>query len=282
MTKKTDIQARPVVSFIVAVFNGAQYLQRCIDSVANQSYPDKELIVMDGGSTDGSVDILKHNTDKITYWESKPDHGIYHAWNKALEHSQGDWIAFLGSDDYLWNSQVLSSLLPYMSSAVDDGIRVVYGRVAFVNAKGKVIRVNGEPWGKVRKRFLVEMSIPHPGTLHHRDLFSEYGGFDETFSIVGDYEFLMRELKYRQARFAEDIITTGFQDGGLTNSVHSLQLALRELPRVRRKHVSRGYAITHPSKMYIKTLSALLLYKMIGETGFNRVQRLYRYIKGSR
>jgi hypothetical protein len=165
---------------------------------------------------------------------------------------------------------------------VDDGVRVVYGRVAFINAQGKTIRLNGEPWGKAQKRFLVEMSIPHPGTLHHRDLFSEHGKFDETFSIVGDYEFLMRELKYGQAMFAKDIITTGFQDGGLTNNAHMLRSALQELSRLRRKHNIPGNVITHPSKVRIKMLSASLLYSVIGEVWFNRVQRLYRYIEGLR
>lgn len=77
---------KPLISVIVAVYNGEKTLQHCIDSVSNQAYPHKELIIIDGGSTDGTVDILRADNDKIAYWESEPDKGIYHAWNKALDH----------------------------------------------------------------------------------------------------------------------------------------------------------------------------------------------------
>ncbi|MDA3897412.1 MAG: glycosyltransferase [Desulfobacteraceae bacterium] len=96
-------QAKPKISIIVVVFNGAQTLERCLYSVVHQIYPCKELIIMDGGSTDGSVELLKRYDSQIKYWESKPDRGIYHAWNKALEHAEGEWICFIGSDDFFFD-----------------------------------------------------------------------------------------------------------------------------------------------------------------------------------
>ncbi len=77
MRSQRENNIQPLISVIVAVYNGAKTLQHCIDSVANQAYPHKELIIMDGGSTDGTVDILEANDDRIGYWESKPDRGIY-------------------------------------------------------------------------------------------------------------------------------------------------------------------------------------------------------------
>ena len=102
------MDSKPVTSVIVAVYNGAKTLQRCIDSVSNQTYPHKELIIIDGGSADGTVDILRANNDKIAYWKFKPDRGIYHAWNKALEHVQGAWIYFLGSEIIFGNQMCWS------------------------------------------------------------------------------------------------------------------------------------------------------------------------------
>ncbi|MDL5501794.1 MAG: glycosyltransferase, partial [Candidatus Methanoperedens sp.] len=99
------------------VYNGAKTLQRCIDSVSNQSYLNKELIIIDGGSTDGTIEILRSSQDKITYWQSGPDNGIYDAWNKALDHARGDWICFLGSDDYLWKSNVFEEIMPHLVKA---------------------------------------------------------------------------------------------------------------------------------------------------------------------
>lgn len=96
-----------MISIIVAVFNGKITLQHCIDSVAQQTYPNKELIIIDGGSKDGTVNLLEENRNKISYWISEPDRGIYNAWNKGLEQTTGKWIIFLGADDYLWDVRVL-------------------------------------------------------------------------------------------------------------------------------------------------------------------------------
>ena len=90
----------PLITIIIAVFNGAKTLQQCIDSVAQQSYPNKELIIIDGGSKDGTLDLLKANSEKIDYWVSETDNGIYNAWNKGLAQANGDWICFLGADDF--------------------------------------------------------------------------------------------------------------------------------------------------------------------------------------
>lgn len=108
-------QSRPLISIIVAVYNNAVTLQRCIDSVASQSYPHKELVIIDGGSTDGTVEIIKRNSDKIDCWVSEPDRGIYHAFNKGLDRTKGDWIYFLGSDDYLWDNYTLSRVSEQLS-----------------------------------------------------------------------------------------------------------------------------------------------------------------------
>ena len=88
------------ISTVVAVRNGARTLQRCIDSVRNQAYPHKELIIVDGKSTDGTVEILSCNANAISWWISEPDIGTYAAWNKAMLHVKGEWICFLGVDNY--------------------------------------------------------------------------------------------------------------------------------------------------------------------------------------
>ena len=89
----------PMISVIVAVYNGQATLKQCLDSVTQQTYENTELIVIDGGSTDGTVDLLRANQEKIAYWISEPDRGIYNAWNKALTQARGDWICFLRSEE---------------------------------------------------------------------------------------------------------------------------------------------------------------------------------------
>src|SRR3990172_6849742 len=100
----------PLISIIVAVYNGKATLQQCIDSVAQQTYPNKELVIIDGGSNDGTVELLEKNRSKFSYWISEPDRGIYNAWNKGLVQAHGEWVCFLGADDYLWDATVLGRI----------------------------------------------------------------------------------------------------------------------------------------------------------------------------
>jgi len=228
----------PFITTIVAVLNGMNTLERCINSILSQTYPYKELIVMDGGSTDGTVDILRAKDDKITYWESKPDRGIYHAWNKALEHTHGDWICFLGADDYFWNDNVLEDLQPHLASAKRFGIRVVHGKIARVDSNEKTIRRWGKPWEKNcwQMPHGMPLGMPHTGLMHYKDLFREHGLFDHQLKLAGDYEFLLRELKHKDRRtfFVKELVTVAQQVGGATDS-HAFRFH-QEVAIARKKH----------------------------------------------
>ena len=225
----------PKITIIVAVFNGAATLQRCLKRIASQSYDNKELIVMDGGSTDESIKILEDNAQVITYWESRTDRGIYHAWNKALSHATGDWIIFLGSDDFFWKEDVLEKMVPSLLTAEASNIRLVYGKIAFIDKMGDVQNVLGMQWKK--KRSISSDQIPpHPGLLHHANIFRDHGRFDETFRIVGDYELLLRELKTREAMFVPEIIVAGVQSGGVSCNIRNLLQIMNEDISARRKH----------------------------------------------
>ena len=105
------------ISIIMALYNGAATLRRCLDSVKSQTYRNIELIVIDGGSSDGSLEILRQYQDSIHYWESEPDRGIYHAWNKGLDHVTGDWVNFLGADDYFPEADVLIRVVEFRARA---------------------------------------------------------------------------------------------------------------------------------------------------------------------
>jgi glycosyltransferase involved in cell wall biosynthesis len=227
--------ALPRISVIVAVFNGASTIQRCIDSVASQTYDNKELIIIDGGSQDGTLAILEKETKEIDYWNSAPDKGIYNAWNKGLERATGEWICFLGADDYLWDSQVLERLSSHLTTAYPS-IRVVYGKIHVVSAVGRVHAVIGIPWRKAKKWFPYIMNIPHPGLMHHRSLFDVHGRFDESFRIAGDYELLLRELKSEDAMYVPELVTVGMQGGGVSHATGSMKTIRNELRKIRRMH----------------------------------------------
>ena len=268
----------PMITVIVAVFNGAKNLQRCIDSVAEQTYPYRELIVMDGGSVDATIEILKKSNREIAYWRSEPDRGISHAWNKALDYAQGQWMCFLGADDYFWRPDVLERIAPCLEGLYPP-TRVAYGRVAVVTQQGDVLETVGRPWSELRSSLLQAMNISHQGVFHHRSLFEYRGRFDESFDIVGDYELLLREFKEVGPVFLPGVVVSGMQYGGLSTTLSFAGKALGEFRRARRKngvpHNTTGWAWA-----YAKSRVKQGLYFLLGEKWSRACVDVYRVLSG--
>ena len=225
----------PSVSVIIAVFNRARTLQSCLDSIFEQSaVPSIEIIVCDGGSTDGSREILESNSARLTYWQSRPDRGVPHAWNMALAHATGEWVCFLGADDRFARPASLATLL---DAADDPAINYVSGQAILVDDDGCERRVVGTRWDWARmKRY---QRIAHPGSLHRRDLFERYGKFDETYPIACDYEFLLRVGRYINAAFVPVPVTL-MGISGQSNT--QAWRAFRENRRIQRSHPEIGAA----------------------------------------
>lgn len=266
----------PAITVIVATFNAGKTLRRCLDSFRAQDYPAKQLVLMDGGSSDNTCEIAAANKDILSYWESSPDTGIYNAWNKALPHVTGDWIYFLGADDYFSGPKALSSAAALLAGAFPP-YRVAYGRVDLVNAEGRVWMTAGEPWD--RRGFSQEMCLPHQGVFQHRSLFTEYGNFDESFRIVGDYELLLRDLKDHDAIFFPELKVACMSYGGVSSSPANAKKALREVLRARRKHNIHGF----PCALYwayFKASVRALISGVFGEAAALKAANAYRRLAG--
>lgn len=251
------------ITAIVALLNRRATLKRCIESVLGQTWTSRELIVIDGGSTDGGVEVLREYAPQLAYWESTPDRGLYHAFNKALARASGDWIYFLGADDFLWQSDVLERMAPHLERAQPEH-RVVYAQANFVTAAGEALETIGVPWPGFRRRFLQGFMIPHQATFHHRSLFEAHGPFDETFRMGGDYEMLLRELPGRAPLFVPGVIVAGYQFGGGSSAPHN---ALQVLQVVRRAQRRNG--IGWPGLLWYaaaaRAVLRLTLWKLLGE-----------------
>jgi glycosyltransferase involved in cell wall biosynthesis len=203
----------PRFTIIVVVMNRDCVIQRCIDSVTCQDYDNKQLVIIDGASTDRTVEIIKKNSSDIDFWLSEPDRGIYHAMNKGVSHSTGDWIMFLGADDFLMDPGVLRRVADRLCGGRCE-TKLVYGRVAVVSDEGDLL---GE-WGDINHQI---WGLPHQGTFHHRSFFETHGSFDESFKIAGDYELLLRELKSAKASYMPDMVIAGFSNGGVSTDLGS-------------------------------------------------------------
>lgn len=269
----------PLISIVVATYDNSATLQQCIDSVVKQTYPHKELIVIDGGSKDGTVELLEVNSQKIRYWISEPDRGIYHAWNKALVKAEGEWLCFLGADDYFWDEHVLS-LMAAQLRKVSPRIGVVYGQIMLVNDKGERLYRIGKPWERLKPRFQHGMCIPHPGLMHRRSIFERHGGFNESFRIAGDYELLLRELKAADAVFVPEVVTVGMRQGkGISSHPASALLLLNETRRAQRLHGQRFPSLNWLASL-TKAYFRLMLWRVFGESMARKTLDLGRRIMG--
>lgn len=272
------MKSSPLITVIVAVFNGAKTLQQCIDSVARQTYANKELIIIDGGSTDATVDLLKANQEKIGYWISEPDKGIYNAWNKGLTQTKGEWICFLGADDYFWDKEVLARMSSQLVMIPPD-ICVAYGQIMLLNNAGENLYPIGESWEKIKDRFMQVMCIPHQGVMHRRSLFEQNGKFDESFRIAGDYELLMRELKTGDAIFIPDLITTGMRQGGISSDPENTLVTMREIRLAQQMHgqyLPGWIWMAAMARVYMR----LLLWRIFGEEVTRKALDIYRRMMG--
>jgi glycosyltransferase involved in cell wall biosynthesis len=160
----------PLVTIITATFNAASHLPRTIQSVRELTYKNIEWIVVDGGSTDQTVELIIKNEDVIDYWVSEPDEGIYDAWNKGVEKANGEWIAFLGAGD-VYKPEAITNYVDAIQASVSKP-NFASSRVQLVNDAGLVLREWGScfDWTK----FIKFMNIAHVGSLHHKELFEKY------------------------------------------------------------------------------------------------------------
>jgi len=268
------------ITVIIASFNAASTLQRCLDSIYNQKYKYCEIVVIDSGSRDGTVDILERNSDRLAYWESRPDKGIYDAWNKGLDHATGEWICFLGVDDYFWSPDVLNRLAPHLMAAYPKSL-VVYGKVGYVNKMGEFLDTIGEPWEKVAEKFKQTMPLPHPGLMHHREIFEKHGKFDSSFRIAGDYEFLLRELKNAPAVFVSDVIVVGMQMGGASTDPRNVSLMLKETRLAAIRHGRKRIGI-HWIIVIVKVRIRHILWSLLGERTARKALDVGRVLLGKK
>lgn len=168
-----------MISVITVVWNGATTIEDTILSVINQDYPDVEYIVIDGVSTDGTLDILEKYRGKISKIISESDKGIYDAMNKGIINSTGDWIYFLGCDDIFYNQSTLSKIF---SKSTYDPYDVIYGSVLLLHSQ-KVYD------GKFDYEKMCNRSICHQAIFYRKSLFSKQSYFTQQYKTAADYVF---------------------------------------------------------------------------------------------
>lgn len=220
------------LSIITINYNNAEGLRKTLASIASQTYRDIEHIIVDGGSTDGSVDVIKEYVQKAgigkrkVEWVSEKDNGIYNAMNKGIKLATGDYCQFLNSGDYLAApdvtermANVLDSLNARRSTLNDNVPDIIYGNMRKVMPNGKILRDVSGATNDVTLNMFYRGCLNHSPAYIKRSLFGEYGLYDETLKICSDWKFYMQSIVLGKAKVQYvDIDVTIFDMTGISET----------------------------------------------------------------
>jgi glycosyltransferase involved in cell wall biosynthesis len=202
------------LSIITINYNDAEGLQKTIQSVVKQTYKEFEYIVIDGGSTDKSIDIIKSYADKIHYWVSEKDSGVYNAQNKGILKANGEYVIFLNSGDYFKNDNVIKLLFEK-----SQGQDIIYGDILYELPNEELTQIYPD---ELDFGFFIHNTLPHPCSLIKKELLINYGLYKEELRICADWAFFIDVICKGNASYKHvNLITSVFLIGGLSSDVSS-------------------------------------------------------------
>jgi len=179
-------EQQPLVSVIIPVLNRAKQFEAALLSVLSQREGIADVIVIDGGSTDGTVDIIQKYSDRLAYWVSEPDRGIYDAMNKGIRHARGKYVLFLGSDD------TVIARLHELEGVLCDPSTIYYGNIRTLSGRG---------WDGPFNSWRLAVATMHHQSMFYPIIAFEKGGFSTKYRICGDWEFNLRCFGNKRLRF---------------------------------------------------------------------------------
>jgi glycosyltransferase involved in cell wall biosynthesis len=202
------------VSLITVTYNAQKTLGRCIQSVAAQKYAHIEHIIIDGASTDDTLQIINQYKSSIDFFVSEPDAGIYDAMNKGIRHATGDVIGILNADDYLAADNVIDALV---NAFEKENAEVVYGNLNYLNSDGNRIRI-WDAGNYKHGMFNWGWMPPHPTFYCRRGAFKSFGLYDLDFGTAADYELMLRFLHvHKVSAFYLNKVMVNMAAGGVSN-----------------------------------------------------------------
>jgi glycosyltransferase involved in cell wall biosynthesis len=232
---------QPAISVIIPVFNAKRTLANALHSVWEQTFPAHEVLVIDGGSTDGTIEIILANQSRISHWISEPDRGVYDAINKGLRKATGDWIYVLGSDDVLASNDVFEGISEHLNTSAS----LVFGSVQNVNIRQSMVpEMHMSSMGPL---LYLKNTLHQQSAFYRKTLFTDEA-FDASMRVLADYDFHLQLYKHKTPFKKLDVVVAACDASGLSKQFKwSLY---REEFKLKRKRLG--------------TLSALFLSPIIG------------------
>jgi glycosyltransferase involved in cell wall biosynthesis len=242
---KKSYKNKPLISIVTVIFNDKGTFEETIKSVINQKYDNIEFIIIDGGSTDGTLDLIKKYEDKIDYWASSKDKGIYDAMNKGVDISSGDWIYFLGADDILYN------VLHKLSIMLDSEYSAVYGDV-YMPKRHKLYN------GEFNKLKLLFNNICHQSIFYNKSVFKR-DRFDLKYKLLSDYAFNIKFFNEKTFKYYPILIARYNDSDGASSSAPDLNFKDDKLKIIYKNFEFRYFLFFGFYKINIYILSILKL-----------------------
>lgn len=241
--KNTMQTNNPKISVITVAYNAARVIEKTIQSVINQTYSNIEYIIIDGGSRDGTLDIIKKYEDRISYWISEPDKGIYEAMNKGIIRATGDWINFINSGDSLVNKEVIDQFIGLHDTNAD----IIYGDT--MNS------IEEMDISYIQKPALIEsieskMVFGHPSSFVKAKLMKD-ALFDTTFRSSADYNFFLH--CYRSNRI--------FQYIPITVAVFDYDTGISSNFKINRHEKARIHGVEHKFSWKVQYAVEYIIWK---------------------
>lgn len=218
------MMSEPRISVVTVAYNAEATIRRTVESVLSQSYSNIDYLVVDGGSTDGTLDILESYRSRLRYF-SEPDYGIYDAMNKGVARAVGSWIHLLNADDWYVDSNALARAVPHL-----DETRTTYFDMLRVFPDGRTLLQ-----GRSVKRWMLYISafLPHPALIVSRKQYEEIGIFDTTLRIAADHDLILRLTRRYPINHVPSLLTCMMQ-GGVSG--RNLDLSASEFSQVVSRH----------------------------------------------
>ena len=221
------------LSIITINYNNAKGLEKTILSVVSQTFENFEYIIIDGGSIDGRKEIIENSKNKLAYWVSEKDKGIYNAMNKGIQKAKGEYCLFLNSGDFLYNNNVLSEIFTTNSNA-----DILYGNMMIDWGNGK--KTEGKMPDVITTQQMYNDTLWHPVSFIKRTLFEKHGLYNESYKIVADYAFFFKTIIANKVSTKHlPILVSEYNVDGLSSKPENKILEKEERKKVIESYLSQ-------------------------------------------
>lgn len=259
---KRSTPGMPLVSVVTVVYNGEKHLEQTIRSVLDQTYRNIEYLIIDGGSTDKTLDIIGSFEDRIDYWSSGPDNGIYDAMNRGIGMAKGDLVGLINSDDYYEPDALQAVVDKYVSN---PSPQILYGNTYIHH-----LDLSARYKAYSHTKYWLGMGICHPAMFVHGEVYQAVGKYDPGYKIAADFDFMVKAILKKVPFVPVGKFLVNYRASGF--SAVNLLSTLKENRRIIRKYsglISIEYLLY--CILYFKSIALMALEKIIGVLFGNKI-----------